>query len=256
MSGVRRFATSALAVASSLFPEGVSKNRLRGALLGFRSALPRELMVGSGQTAIQVGMWRTANLLRLSRCVGQGGRVVLVEADPSAAENLGGFIRDRQLDNVTLVNKGAFSERGRQRFLLGDSPKFTRIEATDTRMPSERGATFLDEDEIEVDTIDNIAAELGIERVDYVEVTVNGLELPVLEGMGSLLAHTNRLWLAGCALAGENGEPTNVRTSKYLEERGFKTKIARRHVARQGLHPGQEVEQWGLLEGHVFAWRE
>ncbi len=241
---------------NALVPEGEAKNRIRALLLSLRSGLPRELMAGRGETVVQVGMWRRRNLARLSRCVGPAGRVLLVEADTRVVEDLTGLLEANRLTNVTIVNRGAFNRPGRQRFQVGKAPIFSRLEETDAHMLSEVGReAFEAVEEIEVDTLDHILAENGISRVDYLEISVNGLELEVLEGMERMLPSTRRLFLSGYARVSGTGEPTNARTVGLLRERGFRTKISRRSPPRQDYFDDRAAAEWGLMEGHVFAWR-
>lgn len=242
---------------NSSFKERPWKNWLRAQLLDVRNGLPRELMVSRGDVVVQVGMWRPRNLMRLSQCVGETGRVVLVEADQRVTDNLAQLIAAKNIQNVTIVNKGAFKERGTVEFNVGASPGHNRIDGTGVEMVVNVNQDVFDQKaSIEVDTVDNIVADLGIDRVDYVEITVNGVELEVLEGMPNTLQHAKRLFLAGYARDSESGEPTNERTSRYLKNQGFRTTITRRIKADMEDFDRDAVKQWGLMDGHVFAWRE
>lgn len=258
MSGKRQVILRLLSRVNRLLPESAAKNRMRALLLGARPALPRELMVGPGQTAVQVGMWRRGNLARLSRCVGSAGRVILIEADRRAVEDLAVFCEAEHLANVTLVHKGAFSRKGRQEFRLGVSPVFSRIAETDVDMLSEANRDPVSAvEQIEVDTVDNILAEHAVSDVDYLEITVNGLELPVLEGMETTLPVTSRIFLSGYGRVRDTGEPTNQRTASFLHDRGFRTKISRRSKPpRPEYFDEKAAAEWGLMEGNVFAWRD
>lgn len=257
MSIIRKTALRTLHLLNSASPEGRWKNALRARALRVRNALPRELMVGAGETAVQVGMWRSGNLGRLAGCVGRSGRVVLVEADERNVENLRRFVEAKGLEQVSLVAKGAYDEPGRHRFQLGTSPAFSRLEDDDVSMISDlTEKAFEATREIEVDTLDHILAELGVERVDYAEITVNGLELQVLQGMEETLPRTRRLFLSGYARVGNGSEASNVRTRELLHDHGFRTTVSRR-VAPQAVFDHREAgEEWGEMEGHVFAWRD
>ena len=108
---------------------------------------------------------------------------------------------------------------------------------------------------IDVDTVDNILAELGFDRVDYAEITVNGAELQVLEGMQKTLANTKRVFVSGYART-ISGKPMNRRTEAMLRALGLRTKITTRAEPTQAGFDTRAVEHWGRQEGHVFAWRE
>ena len=80
---------------NSVVPEQRWKNRLHAQLLNWRNALPRELMVGSGGVALQVGMWCPRNVARLSRCVASNGNAVLIEPDPRLVHKLQLFLKEK-----------------------------------------------------------------------------------------------------------------------------------------------------------------
>lgn len=252
-----KFILGPLRAINSTVKESPWKNRVRAQLLDIRNGLPRELMISRGDVVVQVGMWRERNLLRLSQCVGSTGRVVLIEADTRVTDKLRNYLSENNVHNVSIVNKGAFHKKGTVEFNLGASPGHNRIDGTGVEMVvNVNQDVFEKKATIDVDTVDNIVAELGIERVDYVEITVNGVELEVLQGMKNTLKHAKRLFLAGYARDRASGDPTNQRTSQYLAQRGFRTTISRRTKATQGPYNRAAVESWGMQEGHVFAWKE
>ena len=252
-SRLRALLLAVLRLVNATIPEGAAKNTVRARLLRHRNALPRELLIRRGDTVLQVGMWRKENLTRLARCVGSAGRVVLVEADAGIAAELEDFAARAGLDQVAIVPKGAFNRKGRQTLKVGDSPTHNRIDGTAVKMLDE---TFEAEIEIDVDTVDSILAERNIEGIDYAEITVNGVELQVLEGMTGILPRTRRLFLAGYALDARNGEPINRRARDFLAERGFATTISKRKppARLKSVDLPTDFGQ-GLLQGHLFAWR-
>lgn len=246
-----------LRIVNSSVKERPWKNWVRSRLLKVRNGLPREVMVSQGDVVVQVGMWRERNLMRLSRCVGATGRVVLIEADKRVTDRLSKFLDANGVQNVTIVNKGAYSEKGTVEFNVGESPGHNRIDGTGVEMVvNVNQDVFERKASIEVDTVDNIVAEFGIDHVDYVEITVNGVELEVLEGMERTLKTCKRIFLAGYARDSDSGEPTNKRTTKYLSERGFATTITKRTKATQGPYEEKAVKAWGMQEGHVFGWKK
>ena len=257
MSRSRAAFLGALRILNAAVPERRWKDRFRALLLGRRHALPRELMVSNGGTVVQVGMWRKENLARLSRCVGPSGHVILVEADVGVIEELGPFLADQNLTNVTVVHTGAFNKKGRQMLLVGTSPSFNRVDGTNVRMLSALTEdAFQTSREIEVDTMDNILAELGVAQIDYVEISVNGAEFPVLQGMEGTFPRTRRLFVSGYARSADTSEPTNRRVRDFLSDHGFRTKISRRAKRTRVFYDEQAGREWGPMDGHVFAWRE
>ena len=246
-----------LRLVNTLIPESTTKNRVRARLLKWRNALPRELMIQPGDTAVQIGMWRERNLRRLSNCVGPIGRVVLIEADQDVVARLSNYLSNHRIDNVTIVNKGAWSERGTFTMHVGRSAANNRLAADDVQMLGEMNkAAFVEQRVIEVDSVDNILAELGVEQVDYMEISVNGVERQVIEGMERMLPRTRRIFVAGYARLEEGTKPTNQIVESKLRSRGFQTRVTCETAPTQADFDTAAVKQWGKQDGHVFAWRE
>lgn len=244
-----------LRLANILFPETKAKNRVRAGLLGIRNALPRELMIQPGNTVVQVGMWRERNLHRLSSCVGPTGRVILIEADRDVVERLSKYVADEKLENVTFVNKGAWSGPSRYTLNVAETAANNRLEAADVQMLGEINSDcFIEERVIEVDSVDNILAELGVDEVDYIEISVNGAERQVIEGMTKTLPKTKKLFVAGYARLEDGTKPTNVLVESQLRSQGFSTRITCQTDPTQANFDKEAAERWGKQDGHVFAW--
>ena len=245
-----------LRLANTFLPEGEAKNRLRARLLRWRNALPREVMVQPGNTVVQVGMWRERNLHRLSNCVGPTGRVILIEADQDVVARLSKYVRAKRIHNVTIVNKGAWSGRGQFRMHVGELPAHNRLAVADIQMLGEMNTdAFVEERVIEVDSIDNILADLGVETVDYMEISVNGVERHVIDGMETMLQRTKRLFVAGYARIESGTQPTNTIVESKLRSQGFNTRITCQTAPTQADFDPRAAAAWGDQDGHVYAWR-
>lgn len=242
---MRRLLARAAQAFNNALPESDAKNRLRAGILSTRHFLPKELAVRKGDTVVQVGMWSPEHLRRLLAAIGPTGRVVLIEISADVVREFRQFLEAEGISNVTLVNKGAWSSKGIHRLNVGVDPDANQLEIENVDMPA--GHHFVDERQVEVDTVDNVLAELGWKTVDYAEVTVNGVELEVLAGMSDSLPHVRRLLVAGMMRERDSGEPLNKRVAAVLESRGFRTRISQ---------PGNVLgSDWGQADGFVFGWR-
>ena len=257
MSTKRDLFLGPLRWANGMIPETKTKNKMRAGLLGIRNALPRELMIQSGDTVVQVGMWRERNVHRLSKCVGPKGRVVLIEADRDVVKRLKDYAANNRLENVVFVNKGAWSGPNRFRLNVGASAAHNRLEPADVQMLGEQNAdVFVEERSIEVDSVDNILASLGVDHADYVEISVNGAERHVIEGMEKTLARTKRLFVAGYARLDNGTKSTNVMVQSQLQAKGFRTRITCQTDPTQADFDVVAARKWGQQDGHVFAWTD
>jgi FkbM family methyltransferase len=104
-------------------------------------------------------------------------RVVAVE--PVNVECLRRNFADEIADGrVTVVAKGVWSKETRLRLSLG-----TENSGMNTLVMPEKGAKI----EIPVTTIDLIAGELGLTRVDYIKLDIEGAEREALQGASATL---------------------------------------------------------------------
>lgn len=198
-------------------------------------------MINQGDTVVQVGMWHQDSAMRLAKSVGASGRILFIEISKASMETLKNSMHHGPCKNITYVNKGAWDSKGEFDLLIDENPTATRLD-TGRLHPSHGKSTTL---KAPVDTIENICREAGIEKIDYIEITVNGAELHALRGMGDLIQSTQRLWVAGLTRDPENGTPLNIALRDFLESKGLNAKIS---------HNGRQANtEWGRLDGHVYG---
>ena len=240
------YALLAMNIASGMFERTVGThktNRVRSWGYTKRTGIPRELNIPRGSTVVQVGMWRTGNAMRLARAIGPTGRGLLVEASAEHSAQIREEFRREGFDHMTVVSAAGWSENTELDLFESDEPSGHQVEGVGLDMPkSFTGGKNL----VRAVRIDDLASEHGITHADYVELTVNGAEIQVLEGMPHLLENTNRLLVAGMMRDSE-GKPAHSEVEPYLNARGFETTISKQgHVVS---------EEWGQVDGHVFAYR-
>jgi FkbM family methyltransferase len=197
---------------------------------------------------VQIGTRYTGTIDKLVRLVGEVGRVVLVEASPENFERLSEHIKMKSLDNAIIIERGAWSEKKKHRFILAKNPLDNRIE--DENIVHDNDLVeggYVDQKEIEFDTVDNMMKEIGVNSIDFISITVNGAELEVLKGMEHMLDHTQRLYVKAHARHKETNRPINIDIVDFLNHRGFEAIITNATTA--------VVKEWGEREGDVFAWR-
>ena len=134
-----------------------------------------------GDTFVDVGANVGFFSLTASRIVGPTGRVISVEPNPSTFARLSRTVAENSIPNITMCNLG-----------LGDSSAtlslYTGIaEDNDTAsmLPYADGGKAVT---VEVLPLDLLAEQLGLERIDYIKIDVDGFEHKVLAGAAKLLA--------------------------------------------------------------------
>jgi FkbM family methyltransferase len=63
---------------------------------------------------------------------------------------------------------------------------------------------------------------LGIKKIDFVHLDVQGAELKVLDGMGEVLDAVKMIWCEVATVSLYDGQPLKAEVEKYLSFKGFK----------------------------------
>ena len=124
----------------------------------------RMFSVERGNVVIDVGANIGVFTIKAARQVGPTGKVIAIEPEPG---NLALLRKNaKHLANVVVVGKAASSSKGREK--LYGAPKSWLFSTTDN---DNYGLGYI---EVEADTVDNIVSELGLDRVDFIKIDVEG----------------------------------------------------------------------------------
>ncbi len=131
--------------------------------------------VKAGDTAVEMGAYFGIYALRLAREVGDAGRVVAIEPNPDNVRLLRKNRDANGAEHLTVVAKGVWREKGTLNFTVdGDDRQSGSLHLTGDRR---RGG------DVEVDSLDNILADAGVDAVDFMVIQLNGAELDALRGL-------------------------------------------------------------------------
>lgn len=189
-----------------------------------RRRLPYRL-VRQGDTVIQIGApWDIAKsgrsrFIHFLRRVGPDGRVVVIEPDEENVAYLRHYAHQYAIKNLTIVPKGAWNSKARLRFMRDpENPASNLVQEVfdSERSDSDRFAAS----EIEVDRLDNIAVELGLDQIRLVSVTTNGAENQIFDGMSGIQNNVSYV-----ATIGDSGLYPKLQSYGYEQfggdDRGF-----------------------------------
>ncbi|HAY22785.1 MAG TPA: hypothetical protein DCY27_11630 [Desulfobacterales bacterium] len=95
--------------------------------------------------------------------------------------------------------------------------------------------------EIEVDTLDQIAEKAGFGAVDFLKINVEGAELEALCGMEKTLRSVKKIVMDAHHV--RNGKPTWPSVCKFLEDRGFQTRVDKEIEAVYAWKTGVQLAQ-------------
>ena len=171
-----------------------------------------------GDTVIDVGAYVGMFSIKAAVRVQDTGSVYSIE--PSSDNNRYLRLNTVRLRNVTLVPVA-----------LGADTGYGQLTSTDAS-PCHQLTKRRDKDteEVRIETMDDLVARLGIQKVDFIKIDVEGSELKVLKGATKTL-RDNRLNLAIAAYHDlETGEPELPQVRKLLEDAGFKVKVIKDYV--------------------------
>ncbi len=225
-------------------------NNIRTYIISRRSFLPKELVIMRGDTVIQVGTHKQETLSRIYNSIGSNGKAIIIEADKNSYEYLNEYIQKNNWTNMILVHKAASNIKGEGSFLISEILSDHRLEDSNILHDNDlRSDGYIKENIVQIDTIDNILSDLEIDKVDYIEITVNGAELKVLEGMKNSLKITKRIYTKTYAIDLENNQTLTKEIIRILRRNDFNFIIGR---------PSQSVidEQWGKRSGDIYAFKK
>ena len=159
-------------------PHAVRHVRARGA-----RDLPRILRPGS--VALDVGAnvgWHT---LLMARLVGESGRVLAVEANPSVRARLVEHLRLNRMLHVEVVPYALADAEGSVEFQAPDASDPAAGEGHVVRASETPRHDVL---RVEARTLDSLLEPMHVERLDLMKIDVEGFEWPVLKGAERAIA--------------------------------------------------------------------
>jgi FkbM family methyltransferase len=128
-----------------------------------------------GDVVVDMGAHVGTFSIRAAQIVGADGLVIAIEPEPNNLNLLQRNIEVNGLQNVIIVGKGVWSKRGNLRFYLSEQ---TWQHSCLSQVTGSNEYT-----EIEVDTLDNILREIGVKKVNFIKMDVEGAEIEALKGM-------------------------------------------------------------------------
>ena len=170
------------------------------------------------QTVVDVGAYVGMFAVRAATLVGIRGTVVAIE--PSS-RNLKYLRRNTMLiPNIVIapVAAGAITGKGKLS-ISGASPCHTLL-------PERNNET----EDVIIDTLDNILASRGIEKVDFIKVDVEGYEIEVLKGATETLRHKGLKLAVAAYHELANGEPEMWYVAGILRRAGFKIRYQKGYI--------------------------
>jgi FkbM family methyltransferase len=166
-----------------------------------------------GDTILDVGAGTGWETLFFSQIVGRSGRVISIEAHPRTFRCLSKMCEKNQLENVTLI-QAAVVDRERD-VQLGDSDEHEANGIIGVGSGIRVAGT----------TLDNIFRSLGLSRVDFLKMNIEGAERLALSGMEEMVQYTKNVCISCHDFLADEGGPNELRTKAdvitFLKQNSF-----------------------------------
>ena len=169
------------------------------------------LKISKGDIVIDVGANVGMFTVKAAKQVGNSGLVIAIEPAESNLNLLKKNIELNKFKNVITIPKAVGSLEGNSKFYI------SKHSATHSMvlMPFNQ-EIVKNEIEVEVDTLDNIAQQLNLKKIDFVKMDAEGAELTILKGAEKSLKIIKHL-----AIGAEHYDNQAEELKQFLEERGF-----------------------------------
>jgi FkbM family methyltransferase len=168
-----------------LFRVKGGKEVLAPVFSNFEPPVRNALQPKRGELVIDVGAYIGSYTLEASKAVGSEGKVIAIEAEPSFFNSLLFNVQLNQADNVTPLNLAAWDKEAMLELHTGyASPSLIGL-------PRELSKPI----KVEAMPLDKILAKVGVDKVDWVKIDVEGAEVEVLRGMGKTIGQSPKLKL-------------------------------------------------------------
>lgn len=182
-----------------------------------------------GETVLDIGAYVGRYTLLSSRYVGEKGQVVSVEAHPGIFKLLRKNLILNKISNATTVNAAISNCEGHVKLYHGYASGWHSI----VQKSAETGWSLNEYTKVPSRTVDNLMKEIGIDKVDWMKIDVEGAELKVLEGSLETLRNNENLKII------VEIHPTYTREDaifKLFKQMQYETRVLKREWPYQSYH--------------------
>jgi FkbM family methyltransferase len=154
-----------------------------------------------GDIVVDVGACLGRYTLTSSNLVGENGKVIAIEGDPSIYEMLKKNLKLNEVFNVTAINCMVGSKD--MRLIVGSEDNYLTVSSKDMntkhqedsyREFDENGKAQIGNTTVHLNTLDNLLIKQhGITEVNWMKIDVEGAELEVLKGAHNILSNSKRI---------------------------------------------------------------
>lgn len=164
--------------------------------------------IKTGEVYVECGAYHARYTRKIISRLGANVDIILIEPSPINAAVIRAYIKRTELKNIVLIEKAIGKEQKLSSFVVG-SEGFSG-----EHLGSSGNNTIT----VEVDTLDNMMADLGIDRIDLLAADIEGAEANLVEGAGHLLSEKK---IRNVAIAAYHGPAMAPLVQKGLQKHGY-----------------------------------
>jgi FkbM family methyltransferase len=161
-----------------------------------------------GDVVFDVGAGVGDTALLFSELVGERGRVVAIEAHPETFAWLVSLCRLNDLKNVTPLQVAVSDHEGEA--LISDEESLSNTVLDGKK--SEVGIA------VQARCLDKIALELGVEKIDFLKMNIEGAERLALCGMEEMIHKTRHVCISCHDFMADRGGSDQMRTKAFVSD--------------------------------------
>jgi FkbM family methyltransferase len=190
-----------------------------------KQTLVEKFVIKKGESFLDIA-YMGYGVVRMARELGEGSRILAVEADPDSVWLLEQNVKANNLSNVRVIHKAVSNFDGAASFYK-----------TGRQANSLISEVVSSENEIQIPTtaIDSILKGVGMDSVDRISITINGAEVEAVQGMMSTAKQSKNIRISLAGWYKRDGRRIADIVSPLLQEYGLHVAIGR--------------------EGGVLAWK-
>lgn len=169
----------------------------------------------------------TTDAIKMHTRTQRKGLIIAVDPDPVNHENLTQLITSKNL-SIKTIQKGTYSHKTNEKLVLGTLSIYNKLESTKGDPSPSYTDQYL---EIDLDTLDNIIAELNIDysKIRHIFISNNAAEYPNILDMEDIPVKCKNLYLtviSGCPyqLGKTTNRPYSEVVNDHITKKGFNCK--------------------------------
>jgi FkbM family methyltransferase len=152
--------------------------------------LEQQFVPHEGDIVVDVGAHIGQYTILASKRVGLTGQVISIEPEPRNFEILMRNISLNQLHNVKPVPCAAYSSHIKTKLFLPEEESGRTIYNTVMKERAGNNGRYV---EVDAATLDSVLESLGLSKVNWIKIDVEGAELEVLRGACNIMAQSNKV---------------------------------------------------------------